>query len=478
MGTINFDMGGRAAPELLSVAAAPVRRWAERRRVVLASAAMLVLAIFVLRELTGGTGQALSLLYVIPVALVALELGLPAGVICALTALALIAVWDVTRDVDLGAMAIAIRGLIFLTVGALAGRFSDRMRASQPRQEHLLRSGLDLARLGDVDSLAAVLAEHVRQAVGAAAVRVDLSGSRPVSLGRPGGDSLCVPIALREQRFGELEVSSGADRVLSPEDLLVVETLAQQAAVAADNHRLLAIERDQARLQAELERARGHLSDQLRNAGYIIDSHEQERRGIADRLHEEAAQTMAAALLAVGLLERGASGELTQSQLEKVRHGVHDCIVELRELAASLRPASLDELGLLSALEGISEQERRRASRSVTFSADGLPGRLPIEVETSAYRVIEELLAALPGDRALFVGLATEDDRLRIVVDGDGQPDALPCLSGEDEHLCGGLTTVRARLELIGGALVVSPRAGDERDASGPLLVAEIPLCC
>ncbi len=474
MGAIDLDMGGRTAPELLSVAAAPVRRWAERRRVVLASAAMLVLAVFVLRQLSGGEGEALSLLYVIPVALVALELGLLAGVLCALTALALIAVWDVTRDVDLGAMAIAIRGLIFLTVGALAGRFSDRMRSNQPRQEQLLRSGLDLARLGDVDSLAAVLAEHVRQAVGAAAVRVDLSGSRPVAIGRLGGDSLCVPIALRDRDFGTLEVSSGAARVLSPEDRLAVETLAQQAAVAADNHRLLAIERDQAMLHAELERVRGRLSDQLRNAGHILDSHEQERRGIADRLHEEAAQTMAAALLAVGLLERGANGELTQSQLEAVRGGVHDCIVELRELAASLRPASLDELGLLPALERISELERQRVSRSITFSADGLPGRLPMEVETSAYRVIEELLQALPGARALHVRLAVEDGGLRVAIGGNGEPDALPCLSGEDE--CGGLTTVRARLELIGGALVVSPRAADDRGAGGPLLVAEIPL--
>lgn len=473
MGTIDLNMGGRNAPEPLSVAAAPVRRWAERRRVVLASAAALVLAVFVLRELSGGTSEALSLLYVIPVALVALELGLLAGVLCAMTALALVAVWDVTRDVDLGVIAIGVRGLIFLTVGALAGRFSDRMRSSQPRQERLLRSGLDLARLSDIDSLAVVLAEHVRQAVGAAAVRVDLGGLRPVVIGRPGGDSLCVPIALRDLRFGGLEVSPGAARVLSPEDRLVVETLAQQAAVAADNHRLLAIERDQAMLHSELERVRGRLSDQLRNAGHILDSHEQERRGIADRLHEEAAQTMAAALLAVGLLERGASGELTQSQLEQVRRRVNDCIVELRELAASLRPASLDELGLLPALERISELEHEHASRSVTFSADGLPGRLPMEVETSAYRVIEELLRALPGARALCVRLAIGDGRLRIAVDGGGARDALTYLSGEDERLDRGLRTARARLELIGGALVVSSGAGD-----GALLVAEIPVCC
>jgi signal transduction histidine kinase len=466
MGTIDLDMGAVNASELLPAAAAPVRRWPEHRQVVLATAATLLVVIFVLRELSSGTGEGLSLLYVIPVTLVALELGLLAGVLCAVTALALIAVWNLTTDADLGVIPIGIRGLMFLTVGGLAGRFSDRMRSSQPRQEHLLRSGLDLARLGDVDALAAVLAEHVRRAVDAAAVRVDLSGSRPVAIGRAGGDSLRVPIASRDLHFGMLEVSSGGERLFTPEDRLVVETLAQQAAVAADNHRLLAIERDQAMLHAELERVRRHLSDQLRNAGHILDSHEQERRGIADRLHEEAAQTMAAALLAVGLLERGASGELTQSQLEQVRHRVHDCIVDLRDLAASLRPASLDELGLLPALERISELERQHTSRSVTFSAEGLPGRLPVEVETSTYRVIEEMLQALHGTAAIDVSLAMKDEGLRIVVNGDhGAP-----ANGEVEPLDARLTTTRARLELIGGALRIGSDADDD------LLLAEIPL--
>lgn len=81
----------------------------------------------------------------------------------------------------------------------------------------------------------------------------------------------------------------------------------------------MTFEQDQKALRAELQSARRRLADQLRNASHILDSHERQRRGIADRLHEEAAQTMAAALLAVGLLERDAAGELPQSQLEQVR---------------------------------------------------------------------------------------------------------------------------------------------------------------
>lgn len=461
MEMIDLEMGAGNAPDALSVTASPVRRWAERRQVVLPTAATLTLGIFALRELSGGAGEVVSLLYVIPVALVALELGLLAGALSAITALVLVGIWDATRDMDLGISAFGMRGLIFFVVGAMAGQFSDRMRASQPRQAHLLRSGLDLARLGDVDSLAAVLAEHVRHAVHAAAVHVDLSDSGQVVVGRAGadlphGDSLRVPIVMRDLHFGALEVSAPPDRVFTPEDRLMVETLAQQAAVAMDNHRLLAIERDRARLHRELERVRRNLSDHLRNVGHILDVHEQERRGIADRLHEEAAQTMAAALLAVGLLERGASGELTQSQLEQVRGRVGDCIVELRDLAAGLRPASLDELGLLPALERISELESRRTSRSVTFSAEGLPGRLPVEIETSAYRVVEEMLRALSGSTSVDVSLAVQDGGLRIVVNGDG---GAP-VDVELDPLEAALATTRARLELIGGALRIRSGVG------------------
>lgn len=231
----------------------------------------------------------------------------------------------------------------------------------------------------------------------------------------------------------------------------------------------LAGEHDQGVLLAELQRARRRLADQLRNAGHILDSHERQRRGIADRLHEEAAQTMAAALLAVGLLERGAAGELPQSQLEQVRRSVRDCIVNLRELAGSLRPACLEELGLLAALERISELERERASRSITFSSQDLSGRLPAEVEASSYRVIEELLNALSGVLAVHVTLAVEGGRLRVVL-ASGDHGASTHMAIDDE-LDRRLTTARAHLELLGGTLLVTSGTDD-----GVRLVADIPL--
>lgn len=138
---------------LLAAATAPVRRLPERRMVVLGVAFCLFVAIFVLRQLATATGDAISLLYVIPVALVALELGMWAGGLAAVASTAAVAVWMLTRQEGVDALALTVRGVIFMAVGLIAGRFSDRMRMSSRREKHLLRSGLDLASPGDSLSL-------------------------------------------------------------------------------------------------------------------------------------------------------------------------------------------------------------------------------------------------------------------------------------------------------------------------------------
>jgi hypothetical protein len=80
--------------------------------------------------------------------------------------------------------------------------------------------------------------------------------------------------------------------------------------------------------------------------------------------------------------------------------------------------------------------------------------------------VIEEMLQTLHGTAAIDVSLAMKDEGLRIVVNGDhGAP-----ANGEVEPLEARLTTARARLELIGGALRIGSDADDD------WLLAEIPL--
>lgn len=357
------------ASSLLVAVAAPVRRWPERRVVVLGGACVLFVAILVARQLVSGTGDALSLIYVIPVALVALELGLWAGLIAALAAAVAVVAWMASRQSGVDAVALAVRCAIFFSVAAIAGRFSDRMR------------------------------QHSVQAA-----------------------------------------------------------------------RLLVVERQQAALRTELERMRCRLDEQLRNASRVLDRHEQERRGIARKLHEETAQTMAAALMTLGMLERGPQRELTRGHLEEARMQVKASIADLRRIAGGLRPSVLDELGLSSALARISELEAERGRRTVTFSTEGVQPPLEPEIETSAYRVIEETLEALQAASSIETSLAQRRGRLAIVMDArfaaDGAPEA-----DEEVRLHSDLLATRARMELIGGSLRIG-----SLDGARVRLVAELPL--
>lgn len=412
MGALNVGTREERAAELLSAPAPRLRKRSrksarDRRATSLALAAGLFVVIFVLRQVSVSPHDSLSPLYVIPVAIVALEFGLLGGFGAAAVASAAVALWLATRQLPFDAEPLAVRAAIFFGVGLVAGWFSDQMRASS-------------------------------------------------------------------------------------------------AAVASENERLGALERDQASLQAEVEHMRRRLGKQLRNAARVIERQEQERRGIARQLHEEAAQTMAAALMTVGLLERGAERELTRAQFDDVRSQVRSSIADLRRIASSLRPAVLDEMGLASALTRIAEVEAERNSRQVSFSTDGLSETLSPEAEASTYRVVEEVIAALDVEDSVIVSLSTSEDAIQVMVDahagGDyghdrgGVPGSgvengcgggLPGYGGgglsgygdgqavdvEEQSLRAALLETRARVELVGGSLYVGSLLGE-----GTRIVAELPL--
>lgn len=417
MGTLNIGTADEAAAEILAPASmsAPARwrRSRERRRVSLAVAAALFVIVFILRQVTMSQGDSLSVLYVIPVAIVALELGLRGGFAAATAASCAVAFWLATRDLPFDAAPLAVRAAILFGVGLIAGWFSDQMRASSE-------------------------------------------------------------------------------------------------AVANENVRLSALERDQAALQSEVERMRRRLGEQLQNASRVIERQEQERRGIARQLHEEAAQAMAAALVTVGLLERGAESELTRAQFDDVRSQVRSSIADLRRIATSLRPAVLDEMGLAPALTRIAEVEAEHNAREVHFSTDGLSRPLSPGVEASTYRVIEEVISAISAGDDVVVSLSTPEDAIQVVIDAyshDGDDEAAvddaaiadargldrqPALvasergGSEDEaalrddssdrdaaemSLRAALLETRARVELVGGSLHVGSLLG-----AGTRVVAELPL--
>jgi signal transduction histidine kinase len=164
------------------------------------------------------------------------------------------------------------------------------------------------------------------------------------------------------------------------------------------------------------------------------------------------------------VLERDLDRELTRELLDALSSITRDTLADLRQLAVSVRPPSLDELGLLPALEGIVERERARRSRQITLRCEDCPRDLAPEVETCAYHVVEEAIQALGGPLDVQLGVDQDTGRLRIELTGQA--------AGEHEQQPPArLATSRARLELIGGTLQMSSNG---TGTTG--ILAEVPL--
>jgi signal transduction histidine kinase len=420
----------------------PERRWIERKPVVLSAAAALYVAVFALRATQAGANEAVGLLYVVPIALVALELGLVAGVAAAALALGLLGAWAAGAGVHLGALGLVTRGVAFLAIGGVAGRFSDRMREAHSRQARLLESGFALADLAERQELAATLARSAAELVGGRGARVSLSGQPPVEYGVMAGDGPEIAIEARGVRHGTLELA--AAHRLQAEEHAALAILALQAAVSDDNRQLLDSERERAAMRARLQEAHQRLDVRATQLRELIAGQEAERQHVSHELHEQAAQTLAAVLLGLRALERDLGAELASDRFDVLRSHVDETMRSLRSLAVSLRPQTL-QLGLRPALERLADDQH------VQLAVDDSV-QLGDEIDTTVYRVVEEALGASTGEqRSLSVAVAPDGEAITIRLDADGPLDAdkLLLLSGRLELVRGTLSSTPTGLQAV-----------------------------
>ncbi len=406
--------------------------------VVLATAAGLFALLFALRQTSADRTDATELLYVVPISLVALELGMLAGVSAATLMLGSVGIWTLSSHAGLDAVGMFTRGVTFFAVGIVAGRFADRMRDARDRQHLLLQSGLKLSHLTGAEDLPATVALHAGGLVACAETRVELTGQPPAESGIGGDIRERFPIKARGIPYGTLAVS--ASRPMNAEDRAALTVLALQAAVAAENRRLLEGERERAVIRAELHDARVRLTDRGDQLREIITRQEAERDHVAYQLHEQAAQTLAAVLLGLTALERDLGSEMATPKLGTLRSNVDYTLRSLRSLAVSLRPPAL-ALGLRAGLEQLADDARARGFEEMTVDLHGVDS-LNEETETMAYRVVEEALHAAGTARSVSVCTETGGRQLVILVRGVRRP-----IPREE------LAVLRARMELAGGTL-------------------------
>ena len=264
--------------------------------------------------------------------------------------------------------------------------------------------------------------------------------------------SLYVPLIVRDAAMGVIAAhdKQGADPRFTDDDVRIAEIFAGRAAVAVELSQRVA-------------------SDALRR---VVAAQELERTRLARELHDETGQALTSILLSLRRVEEAAGDEQElRAAVAEVRELVRSTLQDVRQLAVELRPKVLDDFGLVAALERLTETFGEQTGMSVQFQ-QLLPtsDRLPPEVETALYRIVQESLTNIVKHAratSVSVVLTRKDDSVSVVVEDDGV--------GFEPRLARdggiGLVGMQERVALLGGRLAIESRPG-----AGTTFVAEVPL--
>jgi signal transduction histidine kinase len=261
---------------------------------------------------------------------------------------------------------------------------------------------------------------------------------------------LWVPLRARGKTIGALMALDRRqfDPRFADADLRIAETFAARAAVAVDLSRRVARETVQR----------------------IVEAQELERQRLARELHDETGQALTSILLGLKTLEEAEGKDEFGSAVAQLRELVVATLQDVRRLAVELRPKALDDFGLVPALERLAATFAEQTGIAVELESRLPEPRMPIDVETVLYRVVQEALTNVvkhAGAERVSILLRERDSKVAAVIEDDGRG-----FSPETESESGlGLVGMRERVALVNGRLDV-----ESAEAAGTTIVVEVPL--
>jgi two-component system, NarL family, sensor histidine kinase DevS len=259
-----------------------------------------------------------------------------------------------------------------------------------------------------------------------------------------------VPLIVRGRAIGVLVAHDkiGPDPRFSSADLRLAEQFAVRASIAVDLSQRTA-------------------RDAVRR---IVEGQELERRRLARELHDETGQALTSILLGLRAVEESGTSDEMRAAASDLRELVVATLQDVRRLAVQLRPKALDDFGLAPALERLVQTFSEATSIRVELEAQLGPDRLPSEVETTLYRIVQEALTnIIKHSEASSVSLllVRRESSVTAVIEDDGR--GFDPAATREGGL--GLDGMRERAELHDGRLTI-----ESRPDSGTTLAVEVPL--
>ena len=262
--------------------------------------------------------------------------------------------------------------------------------------------------------------------------------------------ALYVPLVVQGRPIGVVVAhdKQGASPSFTDDDVRLAESLAARAAIAVD-------------LSQRVSR------DAVRR---VVEAQELERARLARELHDETGQALTSILLGLKSLEERVDTDEGRSAAAELRQLVVSTLQDVRRLAVELRPAALDDFGLVPALERLRDTVSEQSALSVDVQSSLGDRRLPAEIETMLYRTVQEALTNVikhAEASRVTVRLSRRENVVVLSVQDDGK--GFDAQSVRDGGL--GLVGMRERAALLGGRFVVETSEG-----AGTMLRAEVPV--
>jgi signal transduction histidine kinase len=252
---------------------------------------------------------------------------------------------------------------------------------------------------------------------------------------------VAAPLLLAGRPIGALWIHDTRPRTFAPDDVALVEALADQAALAIEHARLAQQGQDAAVLE--------------------------ERTRLARDLHDSVTQSV----FSLGMMARAAQTQFARGSdrlgttLDRIAELSGDALREMRALLFELQPTGLAEEGLTGALRRLADAVRTRTELDVCFEG-ATSVRLSASVETAAFRIVQEALAnATKHAKATSISIVLEESPAMVQIcvedNGVGFDPAAPVVQSTDGTTGGmGMRTMHERAAASGLLLRISSAPG------------------
>jgi signal transduction histidine kinase/PAS domain-containing protein len=269
---------------------------------------------------------------------------------------------------------------------------------------------------------------------------------------------ISIPLLVKSQTIGFMQMISDKTDFFTDEVTKFLLAFAAQASIAVNNVWLFEKLRD---ANKQLQILSHHQTKIL----------EDERQFIARELHDEAGQALTCLRLNIDQIEKNIDDtEFVLEQMKSLDQSILNISENLHNIAMSLRPLTLDHLGLIPAINQYTSTIQKLNGTNINFIHEGFERRLPNNIETIIYRVIQEALTNIVRHAhasSASIKLKMEDYKVTVIIQDDGVGFDTT-VSPTRTHI--GLLGMKERLNMINGKLSI-----DSQHNIGTTVTIEVP---